>query len=111
MKKWQFIAILLATFIDYTLPYGIMKMRCTSPSYTPSDPWTGSYPQTKFISNITHWGDWVDRWGEPDFSSTEIKMNYRDPGYKISSRGKQVLNWIYFPLQKIDEHLLGPIPS
>jgi hypothetical protein len=50
---------------------------------------------------------WAVRWGEPDFSSAETKMNYRDHGYTISSRGKQLLNWFYFPLQKADEHPRG----
>jgi hypothetical protein len=107
MKKWHVIVILLATFIGYLIPYGIMKIRCSSTSYTPSDPWKGPYPQTRLYSNITYWGVWIDHGREPEISSAEIKMSYRDPGYRISSRSKQVLNWIYFPLQKVDEHLFG----
>ena len=107
MKKWQAIVISLTAGIIYLLPYGIMKVRCSSPSYAYLDPWIGQYPQTRITSNIRHWGDSVNHWDKSDWSDVEIKMNYRDPGYEFRADIKRMFNWIYVPMQKCDEGLTG----
>lgn len=107
MKKWKIIVTGFVLGGCYLLPYGAMKLRCSSYSFTPTDPWVGQYPQTMIVSNVKRWGDFAFDWDDPEFDVENIRMNYRDPGYAISNSMKRVLNCIYMPLRLIDEALDG----
>ena len=107
MKKWKFIVIGLVLGTCYLLPYGAMKLRCSSSSFTPADPWVGQYPQTRIVSNVKHWGYLTLDWENPEFDAANIKVSYRDPGYGFSDSMKRVLNCIYLPIQKLDEAIDG----